>query len=160
CLRVSFGGPVLPGAPVQAAAGRRDDRWWATASARGKQLLRVEAWADDGIAAIAPPPDRGAPMRREPADVDLDALAPGFGAAAALALLDAGHAVHVVYAVSADAAQELRAAAGEAADRLTLHRADARDPGDLEAVTAAIREAGLPVRGVLLSAASPPLPMR
>ncbi len=300
-LRVSFAGPVLPGVAVAAAVGpdaRRPDRWWGTLSARGKQLLRLEAWSGGE----APPEPRwldvgrgGGPMRDTPADVELAAVAAGdevageygagaelaelarrwdaqaldpgllealawssyvvgmelpglrsllaglrlsspgsaapgparhrirvvqadprtgrlllegrlagpagpravasieafgrprsvarapiaasstaaaqgavvvvggsrgFGAALVLSLLEAGYGVHALYAVSRDAAEELRPAAGAHVARLSLHQVDARDASGVERVAAAVRESGEPLRGVVLNAAPPPLGMR
>jgi NAD(P)-dependent dehydrogenase (short-subunit alcohol dehydrogenase family)/acyl dehydratase len=83
----------------------------------------------------------------------------GLGAALVLALLGQGHDVHAAYSTSGQAAAELRRLAGPNEERLLLHQADARDPAALEALVAAVRDGGVPLVGVVLSAALPPLPM-
>lgn len=119
-----------------------------------------------GIEAFGRPrPASQAPLAASPGDPARGAVvvvggSRGFGAALTLALLAAGYAVHLLYAVSTDAAEETRAAAGDQAGRLTLHRVDARDVAALEAVAGAVRAAGRPLQGIVLNAATPPLGMR
>jgi NAD(P)-dependent dehydrogenase (short-subunit alcohol dehydrogenase family)/acyl dehydratase len=84
----------------------------------------------------------------------------GFGASLVLSLLETGHAVDALYAVSHDASEELRSAAGPHADRLSLHRVDARDPAGVQQVAEALRATEAPLRGIVLNAAAPPLAMR
>lgn len=94
----------------------------------------------------------------EPAAVVIIGGSRGFGAALALALLATGATVHVVYSASSDAAEELRSAAGDHADRLALHRCDARDTTALQSVAETLSE-GPRLDGLVLSAAQPPLGM-
>jgi NAD(P)-dependent dehydrogenase (short-subunit alcohol dehydrogenase family) len=84
----------------------------------------------------------------------------GFGAALVLSLLQAGYDVHALYAVSRDAAADLRVAAGEHAQRLVLHQLDAADASAIDGLVAALRDGDAPLRGVVLNAAPPPLGMR
>jgi NAD(P)-dependent dehydrogenase (short-subunit alcohol dehydrogenase family) len=81
----------------------------------------------------------------------------GFGASLSLALLARGYAVHVAYSSSPDAASELRRLAGARADRLFLHRVDARDPASLRPLLDEVSGGGL--RGLVLNAALVPLGM-
>jgi NAD(P)-dependent dehydrogenase (short-subunit alcohol dehydrogenase family)/acyl dehydratase len=83
----------------------------------------------------------------------------GLGAALVLELLGRGYDVHAAYSTSAEAAADLQRVAGSHGERLELHRADARDPAALEPLVAAVRDAGIPLAGVVLGAALPPLPM-
>jgi NAD(P)-dependent dehydrogenase (short-subunit alcohol dehydrogenase family) len=83
----------------------------------------------------------------------------GLGAAMVLELLARGHVVHAVYSTSTEAAAELERGAGQLAERLSLHRADAGDPAMLEPLAEAIAGRGIPLRGLVLSAAPPPLGM-
>jgi NAD(P)-dependent dehydrogenase (short-subunit alcohol dehydrogenase family)/acyl dehydratase len=83
----------------------------------------------------------------------------GFGAAVTLAMLARGHSVHAVYSTSGDAADELARRAGPSGRRLTLHRADARDPAALMALCVALEANGEQVSGLVLAAAPPPIPM-
>ncbi len=83
----------------------------------------------------------------------------GFGAAASLALLGHGHETHAVFSTAGGAIDEARRCAGPHAERLILHRADAGDPAELTPLREALAERGLPLRGIVLAAALPPLPM-
>jgi acyl dehydratase/NAD(P)-dependent dehydrogenase (short-subunit alcohol dehydrogenase family) len=83
----------------------------------------------------------------------------GLGAALVLTLLGEGHEVHAAYSASGQAAAELQRLAGATSDRLFLHCADARDPAALEPLVAAVRDGGVPLVGIVLSAALPPVPM-
>ena len=83
----------------------------------------------------------------------------GFGAAATLALLGQGHEAHAVSSTAGEALDEARLLAGTHADRLILHRADAGNPGDLAPLLAALADRGLPLHGIVLAAAPPPVPM-
>lgn len=65
----------------------------------------------------------------------------GLGRAMALAYLRAGAAVHAVYRSNEEAARALTDAAGEAAARLTLHRADVADYAAVEALWSTLEEA-------------------
>ncbi|MEA2246097.1 MAG: hypothetical protein QOH46_626, partial [Solirubrobacteraceae bacterium] len=78
-LRVSFSGPVLRDIDAAAAAGpdeRLEGGWWATLSARGKDVTRVRLWSAGGP--LEPPAEvdlvEDAPMRDRPAVVVVDAL--------------------------------------------------------------------------------------
>jgi len=81
----------------------------------------------------------------------------GFGAATALALLGHGHQVH---AVSSTGGAPVRELAESWAERLFVHRADAASPAELAHVGAVLADQGLPLHGLVLAAAPPPLPMR
>ena len=83
----------------------------------------------------------------------------GLGAALALAFLLRGFDVHAVYSTSTEAANELKRLAGGDADRLHLHRTDAASASDLEELVADLRARRLPLRGLVLAAALPPLGM-
>ena len=83
----------------------------------------------------------------------------GFGAAVTLALLGQGHEAHAVSSTAGGALDEARRLAGTHAERLLLHQADAGIPGDLAPLPAALAERGLPLQGIVLAAAPPPVPM-
>lgn len=83
----------------------------------------------------------------------------GFGAAATLALLGHGHETHAVYSTTDGALGEARHLIGAHEERLNLQRADAQDPDQLARLREAIAERGLPLRGIVLAAALPPLAM-
>ncbi len=115
--------------------------------------------------------------REAPHALDVDALRPadraqpvdeavvvvgasrGLGAALALAFLLRGFEVHAVYSTSTEAADELKRLAGDVADRLHLHRTDAASASDLEKLASDLRTRQLPLRGLVLAAALPPLGM-
>jgi NAD(P)-dependent dehydrogenase (short-subunit alcohol dehydrogenase family) len=80
----------------------------------------------------------------------------GAGAALALALLERGYVVHVIYSTLAAAAEDLRRLAGPYAKRLLLHRVDA---GEASALGALAESLAGPIDGLALCAAPPPLPM-
>ena len=83
----------------------------------------------------------------------------GLGAALALAFLLRGFEVHAVYSTSTEAADELKRLAGDDAERLHLHRTDAASTSDLEELVSDLRARQLPLRGLVLAAALPPLGM-
>jgi NAD(P)-dependent dehydrogenase (short-subunit alcohol dehydrogenase family) len=83
----------------------------------------------------------------------------GLGAALALAFLLRGFEVHAVYSTSTEAADELKRLAGGDADRLHLHRTDAASASDLKELVSDLRARQLPLRGLVLAAALPPLGM-
>jgi NAD(P)-dependent dehydrogenase (short-subunit alcohol dehydrogenase family)/acyl dehydratase len=83
----------------------------------------------------------------------------GFGAALSLALMSRGYTVHVAYSGSPESAAELTRLAGAGSVRLALHRLDAGDPVALMALGEALGDAGTPLKGLVLNAALPPLPM-
>jgi NAD(P)-dependent dehydrogenase (short-subunit alcohol dehydrogenase family) len=101
--------------------------------------------------ARAPEADRGA--------VVVIGASRGFGAALTLALLARGFDVHGVYLTAADSAAELSRLAGARASRLHMHRLDARQPGDMQALSEQLAGLGTPVAGLVLNAAAPPLAM-
>jgi NAD(P)-dependent dehydrogenase (short-subunit alcohol dehydrogenase family)/acyl dehydratase len=82
----------------------------------------------------------------------------GFGAAAALALLGRGHETHAVFS-SDGGGEDLRRSAGPLAERLVLQQARADQAADGARLAAALTAGGLPVCGIVLAAAPPPLPM-
>ena len=88
-----------------------------------------------------------------------DRREPGVRRREGIALLARGHETHAVYSTADGAADELRRSAGSHAERLVLHRADARDPAELAPLLEAVTNDGLPLRGLVLAAAAPPLPM-
>ena len=83
----------------------------------------------------------------------------GFGAAATLALLARGHEAHAVFSTAGDQVEELQRVAGPHAERLALHQADAREPAELAPLLDVLASRGAPLRGLVLAAAAPPLPM-
>lgn len=100
----------------------------------------------------------GAAAAAEPGRVAIIGASRGFGAALALELLDRGHEVHAAYSVSSTAAQELARRSGGRRELLHLHRLDARDAPSVEQLAQTL-EAGSSLRGLVLCAAPPPLPM-
>ena len=83
----------------------------------------------------------------------------GFGAAATLALLGHGHETHAVSSTVGGTREGARPFEGIETERLILHRADARVPAELTRLRDVVTERGLPLRGIVLAAAPPPLPM-
>jgi NAD(P)-dependent dehydrogenase (short-subunit alcohol dehydrogenase family)/acyl dehydratase len=83
----------------------------------------------------------------------------GFGASLTLALLALGYEVHVAYATSQRRATELAELAGAHASRLHLTRCDVRDPDAVRSFAGAVEAAEVPLVGVVLNAATPPLAM-
>ncbi len=134
------------------ADGRLETRSGATVAAviecfRRRQLPELDA------AALLPATPRPASGR----SVVVIGGSRGFGAAATLALLGGGHETHAVYSTTAGVLGAANVGAHE--ERLILHRADAQDPGQLTPLREAIVERGLPLRGIVLAAALPPLAM-
>jgi len=125
----------------------------ARASARFECFLLAKPHAGPPAAILAPP--AGA-VRGE---VVVVGGSRGFGAALVLELLAAGYGAHVVYAASTQSARALAEAAGPCRERLTLHELDARDPVALDALAERLRSRGAPLAGLILNAATPPLPM-
>lgn len=80
----------------------------------------------------------------------------GLGASLALAFALRHYDVFAVYAKSTAAADETRRLAGEDADRLVLHRADASDRAEMDALADLVSARGRPLRGIVLAAAPPP----
>ena len=83
----------------------------------------------------------------------------GLGAALALAFLQRGYEVHGIYSMSTDDAHELQGLAGDGASRLFMHQADATSAARLDQIAADVRARGVPLRGLVLAAAAPPLGM-
>lgn len=125
----------------------------ARASARFECFLLAEPQAGPPAAILAPP---AGPARGE---VVVVGGSRGFGAALVLELLAAGYGAHVVYAASTQSAHALADAAGPCRERLTLHELDARDPVALDGLAERLRSRGAPLAGLILNAATPPLPM-
>jgi len=112
--------------------------------------------------ALAPDPRllaAGAEPAADPGAVLVVGGSRGFGAALSLALLARGYTVHVAYSGSPESAAELTRLAGAGSIRLELHRLDAADPVALTALGEALGGAGAPLKGLVLNAALPPLPM-
>jgi NAD(P)-dependent dehydrogenase (short-subunit alcohol dehydrogenase family)/acyl dehydratase len=131
-----------------------------SATSGSRTAARIECFVREPIA----PPDvaaLAAPAEddRSTGSVVVVGGSRGLGASLALALLMRGHTVHIAYSSSADAAAELSHLAGTHAERLFLHRTDARDSAQLEKLVEAVRHTATPLRGIVLSAAPPPLGM-
>jgi NAD(P)-dependent dehydrogenase (short-subunit alcohol dehydrogenase family)/acyl dehydratase len=125
---------------------------------------RVGAVIECFARAPAPAPDpqllaAGAEPATDPGSVVVIGGSRGFGAALSLALLARGYTVHVAYSGLPESAAELTRLAGGGADRLALHRLDAGDPIALTVLGRAIEAEGTPLKGLVLNAALPPLPM-
>ncbi len=111
-----------------------------------------------------PEPDTGLLLPAEPAALSGQAFvvvggSRGLGAALTLALLGRGHVVHALFSTSVGDATSLRRLVGAYDERLALHQADARDPQALAALAEELRANGGILRGLVLSAAPPPLAM-
>ena len=83
----------------------------------------------------------------------------GFGASLTLALLALGYEVHVAYATSHERAGELARLAGPLEPRLHLTQLDVSDPHAVQALAEDVRGGGIPLAGLVLNAALPPLAM-
>jgi NAD(P)-dependent dehydrogenase (short-subunit alcohol dehydrogenase family)/acyl dehydratase len=83
----------------------------------------------------------------------------GFGATIALALLSRGLSVHVAYSSGEESAHQLTRLAGDQAERLHLHKVDARSSTALAPMLRALTEGGVELAGLVLNAAPPPLAM-
>jgi NAD(P)-dependent dehydrogenase (short-subunit alcohol dehydrogenase family)/acyl dehydratase len=130
----------------------------------GSGAPRTIAQIESFPVAVRPPPDAtalglAASSAQRPGSVVVVGGSRGLGAALSLALLARGYVVHVVYAISAQAAAGLAALAGPSADRLFLHRIDVRDPRALAALVETLRSDGTPLEGLMLNAATPALAM-
>jgi NAD(P)-dependent dehydrogenase (short-subunit alcohol dehydrogenase family)/acyl dehydratase len=123
----------------------------------GMTKVRLECFAREPLAAAGTVLDPTTPALG--AAVVVVGASRGLGAAVALALLAQGYDVHGAFAVTTDAAAEVDRLAGTAADRLALHRLDARDPGAMRDLVESVRRKGVPLRGLVLNAAPPPLGM-
>ena len=125
---------------------------------------RVAAVIECFARAPAPAPDpqllaAGAEPATDPGTVLVIGGSRGFGAALSLALLARGYTVHVAYSGSPESAAELTRLAGDGSARLVLHRLDAGDHVALTVLSEALGDAGTPLKGLVLNAALPPLPM-
>jgi NAD(P)-dependent dehydrogenase (short-subunit alcohol dehydrogenase family) len=80
----------------------------------------------------------------------------GLGASLALAFALRHYDVFAVYAKSTAAANEMRRLAGDDVGRLVLHRADASDRTEMDALANLLSTGGRPLRGIVLAAAPPP----
>ncbi len=98
-------------------------------------------------------------IERERGQVVVIGASRGFGAALSLSLLARGYRVHGVYSRSSTSAAELTRLAGSHADRLQMHRLDARDTNALRTLAERVKAQGELV-GLVLNAALAPLPMR
>jgi NAD(P)-dependent dehydrogenase (short-subunit alcohol dehydrogenase family) len=74
-------------------------------------------------------------------------------------LLARGHEAHAVFSSTGGGGDDLQRVAAAYADRLTLHRADARKPAELAPLLQVLVGASAKLRGLVLAAAAPPLPM-
>jgi NAD(P)-dependent dehydrogenase (short-subunit alcohol dehydrogenase family)/acyl dehydratase len=125
---------------------------------------RISAVIECFVRAPAPAPDpqllaAGAEPAADPGAVVVIGGSRGFGAALALALLARGYTVHVAYSGSPASAAELPRLAGAGTARLVLHRLDAGDPVALAALGRSLADEGTALKGLVLNAALPPLPM-
>jgi NAD(P)-dependent dehydrogenase (short-subunit alcohol dehydrogenase family)/acyl dehydratase len=132
----------------------------AASSGEGRTLAMIHGFALP--TSVAPDP-AGLGLDR-PSEHDRGAVvviggSRGFGASLTLALLALGYEVHVAYATSQRRAAELTQLAGAHASRLHLTRCDVRDPEAVRSLTGAVEAAGVPLVGVVLNAATPPLAM-
>lgn len=128
----------------------------------GREVLSVARidcfWQRPAIGSEPEPLPSGSAAGADLAPVAIIGASRGFGAALALELLGRGHEVHAAYSVSSTAAQELARRSGGRRELLHLHRLDARDPASVDQLAGTLR-AGLPLAGIVLCAAPPPLPM-
>ncbi len=132
----------------------------AARSGAGRTLATIHGFA---LPTAAPPDPAALGLDRQP-EHDRGAVvviggSRGFGASLTLALLALGYEVHVAYATSQRRAAELARLAGAHASRLHLTRCDVRDPEAVRSLTGAVEAAGVPLVGVVLNAATPPLAM-
>jgi NAD(P)-dependent dehydrogenase (short-subunit alcohol dehydrogenase family) len=122
--------------------------------------LAIESFARDAAHALDVDRLRPAEPRQPVGEaVAVVGASRGLGAALALAFLQRGYEVHGIYSMSTDAAHEVQELAGDAANRLLLHRADATSAARLDEIAADLRARGVPLRGLVLAAAAPPLGM-
>jgi NAD(P)-dependent dehydrogenase (short-subunit alcohol dehydrogenase family) len=96
------------------------------------------------------------PRQSPDASVVVVGASRGLGASLALAFAARQYDVFAVYAKSTAAANEMRELAGDDAGRLVLHRADAGDRTEMDALAKQLSASGRPVRAIVLAAAPPP----
>jgi NAD(P)-dependent dehydrogenase (short-subunit alcohol dehydrogenase family)/acyl dehydratase len=132
----------------------------AARSGEGRTLATIHGFA---LPTAAPPDPAGLGLDRPPGHVRGAVVviggSRGFGASLTLALLSLGYEVHVAYATSRRRAAALAQLAGAHASRLHLTRCDVRDPEAVRSLSGAVGDAGVPLVGVVLNAATPPLAM-